>query len=90
MSDTPRTDNAAYGMGRSGSNRDGERWCDLLNESRAIERDYEALKLKTKLLQLNQVDGLMEKLRADILVFQDDGIYFITKRSIIEHISDAV
>ena len=36
---TPRTDNAAYYMGRIGENKDGERWCDLLNESRSIERD---------------------------------------------------
>ena len=42
---TPRTDKAAYYMGREGPDRDGERWCDLLNESRAIER--ELVKLKT-------------------------------------------
>lgn len=36
---TPRTDKAAYYMGRTGEHRDAERWCDLLNESRAIERD---------------------------------------------------
>jgi hypothetical protein len=39
---TPRTDKAAYYMGREGPDRDGERWCDLLNESRAIERDLTA------------------------------------------------
>ena len=39
---TPRTDKAAYYMGREGPDRDGERWCDLLNESRAIERDLAA------------------------------------------------
>lgn len=36
---TPRTDKAAYYMGRTGPDRDNARWCDLLNESRAIERD---------------------------------------------------
>ena len=36
---TPRTDKAAYGMGRSGDHRDIERWCDLLNESRKLETE---------------------------------------------------
>ena len=36
---THRTNKAAYYMGRTGEHRDAERWCDLLNESRAIERD---------------------------------------------------
>lgn len=42
MTPTPRTDKAAYYMGRKGPDRDTERWCDLLNESRAIERDLAA------------------------------------------------
>ena len=37
--ETPRTDRAAYYMGRTGDDKDMYRWCDLLNESRAIERD---------------------------------------------------
>ena len=41
---TPRTDKAAYYMGRTGEHRDAERWCDLLNESRAIEREMVKLK----------------------------------------------
>ena len=36
---TPRTDKAAYSMGRSGEHRDIERWCDLLNESRKLEKE---------------------------------------------------
>ena len=39
---TPRTDKAAYSMGRSGEQRDIERWCDLLNESRKLERELTA------------------------------------------------
>ena len=39
---TPRTDKAAYGMGRSGEHRDIERWCDLLNESRKLEEELTA------------------------------------------------
>jgi len=37
--ETTRTNKAAYMMGRRGENRDSERWCDLLNESRSIECD---------------------------------------------------
>jgi len=39
MSDTPRTNRAAYYMGRTGDDKDAHRWCDLLNESRSIELD---------------------------------------------------
>ena len=39
---TPRTDEAAYSMGRSGEHRDIERWCDLLNESRKLEEELTA------------------------------------------------
>jgi len=56
MSDvpTPRTDLAAYGMGRVGPDRDTERWCDLLNESRAIETDLALLRQK-----LDRFSGLL-------------------------------
>jgi hypothetical protein len=41
---TPRTDHAAYYMGRTGENKDNERWCDLLNESRKLERENAILR----------------------------------------------
>ncbi len=37
LTETPRTNRAAYYMGRTGDDKDEQRWCDLLNESRAIE-----------------------------------------------------
>ena len=43
--ETLRTNKAAYGMERTGKNRDMERWCDLLNESRKIETELMELKI---------------------------------------------
>ena len=56
---TPRTDEAAYSMGRSGEHRDIERWCDLLNESRKLEKELTAAREELKAVT-EQRDKLAE------------------------------
>ena len=84
---TPRTDEAAYSMGRSGEHRDIERWCDLLNESRKLEDELTAV--------TEQRDRLAEALKE----CREDSISLISfqrkegyHKSIIvteKHINDA-
>ncbi len=53
--ETPRTNRAAYYMGRTGDDRDSQRWCDLLNESRAIELELiEARAVLSEIVRLGE------------------------------------
>lgn len=53
--ETPRTNRAAYYMDRTGDDKDNQRWCDLLNESRAIERELiEARAVLSEIVRLGE------------------------------------
>ena len=53
--ETPRTNRAAYYMGRTGADKDNQRWCDLLNESRSIERELiEARAVLSEIVRLGE------------------------------------
>lgn len=81
MSDTPRTDNAAYYMGRTGKNKDGERWCDLLNESRKLELENTELRRMLDRIKASYVSSVGESngqaklTEADIRVIRARYIY---------------
>lgn len=102
---TPRTDKAAYSMGRQGEHRDIERWCDLLNESRKLERELTAVteqrdRLAEALRKLQEcdfvitphdrMDAVREIARNALSCLQDDTATDVTPPQQVDDSGDAL
>ena len=73
---TPRTDEAAYSMGRSGEHRDIERWCDLLNESRKLEKELTAARKELADWRILNGWGGTPEIINDFIKGQQTRIYY--------------